>query len=81
MRSISWVGYITYSSYLIHFPLQLLVDLAVSYGLLNSDFCMNLFCFPIYFLVLILLSYMVFVKFERPIQKMIRSRLLQPNKV
>lgn len=80
LKPISWVGDITYSSYLLHFPLQLLFGIAVSYGILKFSFYMNPLYLLLYFMILIPLSYIVFLKFERPIQKMIRSQFLQMQK-
>ena len=77
LESFSWLGNITYSSYLLHFPLQLIFILAVSYGILNSDFYLNTTYLLIYFIILILLSYFTYVKFERPAQKFIRNQLLK----
>jgi peptidoglycan/LPS O-acetylase OafA/YrhL len=74
LKSISWIGDITYSSYLLHFPLQLLFALAVSYGALNSNFYLNPLYLLVFFSILIPLSYITFIGFERPIQKMIRNR-------
>ena len=76
LRPISWIGNITYSSYLLHFPLQLLFGLAVSFGVLNFNFYRNPINLVIYFTILIALSYFVYLKFERPMQKIIRTKLL-----
>ncbi len=74
LKSISWVGDITYSSYLLHFPLQLVFVLAFSYGMLNSDFYLNPVYLVVFFLILIPLSYITFIGFERPIQNIIRNQ-------
>ncbi|MCW5201074.1 acyltransferase, partial [Desulfobulbus sp. F4] len=37
LKPVSWIGNITYSSYLLHFPLQLLFSLAVSFRILDSN--------------------------------------------
>ena len=79
LRSISWVGEITYSVYLLHFPLQLAFGLAVSYGLLNADFYLNPLYFALYFVLLVTLSYGVFRTFELPMQSMIRRKCLHPH--
>ncbi|MCK5849661.1 MAG: acyltransferase [Kiritimatiellae bacterium] len=76
LKPISWIGNITYSSYLLHFPLELLFALTVSFGVLNSDFYLNPMYLAIYFIVLIPLSYITFLKFERPMQRTIRNRFL-----
>lgn len=73
IRPISWIGDITYSSYLLHFPLQLIFVLAVSYGIIRSDFYSSPIHLALFFLILIPLSYITFVKFERPMQNLIRK--------
>jgi peptidoglycan/LPS O-acetylase OafA/YrhL len=74
LRRISWVGDISYSSYLLHFPLQLLVMLAASYGLIDSDLYLSPIFLLLFFLVLIVLSYQSYLKFERPCQKWLRDK-------
>jgi len=76
LKPVSWIGNITYSSYLLHFPLQLLFGIAVSFGILNFNFYLNPIYLIIYFMVLIPLSYITFLKFERPIQRVIRNKLI-----
>ena len=73
VKSISWVGDITYSSYLLHFPLQIVFGLAVGYGVLNPVFYLSPLYLAVFFAILIPLSYITFVGFERPAQKMIRN--------
>lgn len=80
LKPISWVGDITYSSYLLHFPLQLSFGLTVSYGIISSSFYKNPVYLVFFFMILIFLSYMVYIKFERPVQKAIRNRILHPKK-
>ncbi|MFZ0547479.1 MAG: acyltransferase [Candidatus Promineifilaceae bacterium] len=75
-KKLSWVGDITYSSYLLHFPLQILIVLAVSYGIISSEFYLSPLYLGLFFLVLIPLSYLVYRKFERPLQLYIRRRML-----
>lgn len=74
MKSISWIGDITYSSYLIHFPLQLLAGLAVSYGILNREFYKSPISLIGFFVILIPLSLLIYRKFELPIQRKIRRK-------
>ena len=76
LKPVSWIGNITYSSYLLHFPLQLLFGIAVSFGILNFNFYLNPMYLIIYFMVLIPMSYMTFLRFERPIQRVIRNKLI-----
>ena len=75
LKPISWIGDITYSSYLLHFPLQLIFGLAVSYDYLNYNFYLNPISLIVFFSLLIPLSYITFKGFERPMQKLIRSKL------
>jgi peptidoglycan/LPS O-acetylase OafA/YrhL len=75
-KSISWMGDITYSSYMLHFPLQLVFGLAVAYGILNSDIYSNPVYLFVFFSILIPLSYITYVRFERPIQNKIRDRFI-----
>jgi peptidoglycan/LPS O-acetylase OafA/YrhL len=74
LKPISWVGDITYSSYLLHFPLQLAFGLVAGYGFLNSDFYLHPVYLVIFFSILIPLSYITFIGFERPMQNMIRDK-------
>ncbi|KHD08030.1 hypothetical protein PN36_08110 [Candidatus Thiomargarita nelsonii] len=80
LKQISWIGDITYSSYLLHFPLQLLFGLAVSFGILNFNFYLSSMYLTIYFMVLIPLSYITYIKFERPMQRIIRNKALPQKK-
>jgi peptidoglycan/LPS O-acetylase OafA/YrhL len=81
LQSLSWIGEITYSSYLLSFPLQLAFVLAVSYGILNADFYLNPLYLLLYLVLLVALSCVVFRKFELPMQNMIRRKWLHPQKV
>lgn len=74
LKPISWIGDITYSSYLLHFPLQLVFGLAVGYGFLNIEFYLNPIWLVVFFSILIPLSYITLIGFERPIQRLIRKK-------
>jgi peptidoglycan/LPS O-acetylase OafA/YrhL len=80
VKSIAWLGDITYSSYLLHFPLQLSFAMLVSFGLLNPGFQNDPAYLVIFFAILIPLSYVTNIKIERPLQKMIRNRHSVRNK-
>lgn len=77
LEPISWIGDITYSSYLLHFPLQLAFALLVSYGAIQPDFYLSQFYFALFFMLLIPFSYLTYIKFERPLQKVIRNKILK----
>ena len=78
LKRMSWIGDITYSSYMLHFPLQLCCALAVSYGILESSFYLSPISLVVFFLILILLSRVVFKNFERPVQSYIRRKFSHP---
>ncbi|HRQ90806.1 MAG TPA: acyltransferase, partial [Bacteroidia bacterium] len=79
MRSVSWIGDITYSSYLIHFPMQLILGLAVSYGILGRDFYKAPVSLIAFFVFLVPVSYWVYRKFEWPMQRWIRRRCIRSS--
>jgi peptidoglycan/LPS O-acetylase OafA/YrhL len=72
-RYVSWLGEISYSSYLLHFPLQLLFALAVAHGQLPIAVRDSGLFSLIYFGLLIVLSLVVFRKFELPMQRLLRQ--------
>jgi peptidoglycan/LPS O-acetylase OafA/YrhL len=71
------IGDITYSSYLLHFPLQLIFILVLSRFRLSVDFFYTMPIFLIYFIVLLSLSLLSYNYFERPLQKYIRNKFLK----
>lgn len=78
-RTYAWLGFlgdISYSTYLIHFPLQLaLALLAVRLGLVPLDF-MHAWVMLAFFAVLIALGTLSYTYIERPAQSWLRSRLV-----
>jgi peptidoglycan/LPS O-acetylase OafA/YrhL len=76
LKTLRWIGEISYSSYLIHFPLQIVFVLVIlTAGLDRSVFYSPLFMI-LFFMTLLPLSFAVFQRFERPAQEKIRNRLL-----
>lgn len=70
---LSFLGDISYSTYLLHFPLQLLLaNIAVSQGWLPEDF-MSPFVLLAFYAVLIGLGFLSYRYFERPMQTLIRG--------
>lgn len=72
LKPFAWFGEITYASCLLHFPLQMVLGLAVSRGLLNAHFYLSPIALLAFLGVLILLSYLTFIGFECPMQTLIR---------
>ncbi|OUD14085.1 acyltransferase family protein [Thioflexithrix psekupsensis] len=68
LKKMAWLGDISYSLFLLHFPLQLMVAILVGYGILDKTLFLNVGFFIGFFAVLIALSYLTYVKFERPMQ-------------
>ncbi len=73
-RSLAWLGDISYSSYLLHFPLQLLLALCVAYGALAADFFLNPISILAFIVILVAVAYAAFHRFERPLQRYLRGR-------
>ena len=76
---ISFIGDITYSSYLLHFPLQLVFLLVLSNFNVGKNIFYSIPFFLLFFLVLITLSFISYNYFERPLQKYIRRKFISKN--
>jgi peptidoglycan/LPS O-acetylase OafA/YrhL len=74
-RLLETAGNMTYSCYLLHFPIQLLIATAFSLLRLPVPFHDQLFCVAFVFGTLVA-SRLVYRYFEAPAQRLIRSRLL-----
>jgi len=70
-----WLGQISYSSYLLHFPLQLAIVTAAAYGAPRPDFSDST-TFIAFFLLLVLLSLASFRFLETPAQNWLRHRFV-----
>jgi len=70
---LNFLGDISYSTYLIHFPMQLaLALLALQFGWMPADF-MHGWVMLAFYAVLILLGWLSYAYFERPLQSLIRG--------
>ena len=65
-------GNLTYSSYLIHIPIQIVIVMALSYLNVEIPFYSNFF-FLFYLITILLLSRVTFCYFEKPIQDKLRN--------
>jgi peptidoglycan/LPS O-acetylase OafA/YrhL len=76
-RSYRWLGYlgdISYSTYMIHFPMQLALAVAAARLALTPDFFMQDWVMVAFYAVLIALGTASYRFFERPLQHWIRDR-------
>ncbi|MDF1860320.1 MAG: acyltransferase [Verrucomicrobiales bacterium] len=74
----SWIGDITYSPYLLHFPLQLVLMIAVTNSFLRPDFYLSPLWLLLFLTVLVASSYATFRYFEVPMQRRIRNLAKSP---
>ncbi len=72
---VSGLGNLTYSSYLTHFPIQLMIVSWYSYRGLAIPFYESRF-FLAYLATVLVTSFLTYRYFERPLQNLIRSRCL-----
>ena len=77
---IGFIGDISYSSYLLHFPLQLFFILVLPYFNFGKEVFLSKVFFIVFFAVLIGLSLLSYHKFERPMQKLIRNKFKSLSK-
>ena len=71
---LNFLGDISYSTYLIHFPMQLaLALLALQFGWMPADF-MHGWVMLAFYAVLILLGWLSYTWLERPVQSLIRNK-------
>jgi peptidoglycan/LPS O-acetylase OafA/YrhL len=69
---LAWLGEASYSSYLLHFPLQIVLAIAVYLKIISVTGSQSTISLLTYIAVLIPLSVFVFRRFERPMQNRIR---------
>tara|TARA_B100001093_G_scaffold496809_1_gene542959 strand:+ start:4377 stop:5468 length:1092 start_codon:yes stop_codon:yes gene_type:complete len=78
-KKISMIGDLTYSIYLIHFPLQLTIIGTLQY--IGYEFNLEKKFFIIFFILLLFISYLTYNYFEVPSQKYFRKKIIFNKKV
>lgn len=78
-RRIAHLGNISYSSYLLHFPLQLAALILVLGMGISPQWLLSPWALLLFLVVLIPMAYLSYDRFERPAQAGLRSRLLAPR--
>lgn len=73
------LGNLSYSVYLIHFPLQLVFYNIICYLNVSNQLFYNFMFMVSFFVLLTILSYISFKHIEMPLQKIIRSKLIKEN--
>lgn len=70
------IGNMTYASYLVHFPIQLVLVSITDYLVLDRSLYFNDAVFISYFACVFIISYLTYAFFERPAQEKIRKLFL-----
>ena len=78
-RRLAFLGDISYSSYLLHFPLQVMVMVLVASLSLDRTLFYSVWALAAFFLVLLIASFATFHWFERPVQRWLRKRFLKSS--
>lgn len=75
------LGNLTYSTYLLHFPLQILFVLVVDATGLTRQVFLRPECLFVYLSTVFLLGYVIFHRMEVPLQSLIRSKMVRSHTV
>ncbi|MGQ0443926.1 MAG: acyltransferase family protein [Beijerinckiaceae bacterium] len=70
------IGNMTYASYLVHFPIQIVLVSITDYFVLDRSLYFNDAVFIFYFVCVFIVSYLTYAFFERPAQEKIRKLFL-----
>ncbi len=75
-RLFSLMGNLTYALYLLHVPLQLTLIFIFEELSINISYYSNYLFFIAYFAILFILAHITFTLYEKPMNKLLRKRLL-----
>lgn len=75
----SFLGDISYSTYMLHFPMQLVLALIAAHLTLTPAFFENGVALIVFYAVLIALGLLSYNKFERPTQNLLRGSRKRPS--
>jgi peptidoglycan/LPS O-acetylase OafA/YrhL len=73
IKPLSYLGEISYSIYLIHYPMQLIVKTIDEYSKLGINYSGKIF-FCAFIVIVIVVSHITHYGFEKPLQKYIRGK-------
>lgn len=71
---VAWLGNLSYSLYLCHYPLMIALTIAAAYAGASPFLFYSPALFCLYLIVLMLLSHLSYYRFERPVMDAIRGR-------
>ena len=72
----AWMGTISYTGYVLHFPMQLIIALAVVNGIGPRDFAYNPLAFIAFFVALFVIARAAYIWLEEPLQRLWRRAFL-----
>jgi len=72
-RTFEFFGNLTYALYLLHIPVQIIIILIFNYFNIMDEIFLNNYFFILYLLLMIVLSFVSFKFYEKPINNKIRS--------
>lgn len=76
----SFLGNLTYASYLVHIPFQLTIILIINYLNLNFFVFENNFIFLIFITSIYFISFLIFIYYEKPMMNYIKNKFLNKKK-